>query len=195
MDASQIMESSVAGEDPVEEMEAPRRNYRMDSRTSYPTTRSLGHCGAAPSSLAGLAKGKKYFIDPYTPFTPRPVTLLTRDMMVRVPLRAFSPPFFQATYLSGADIFVSCTRRSNCIFMHVTRHVYSDVTLIHLYVNNMCKYTNTCRHTHSHTHTHTHTHTIDHTHTHKYTHTNTTQIGPPLATCRSYRVAKTHTIP
>mmetsp|Transcript_72141 Transcript_72141/g.105732 ORF Transcript_72141/g.105732 Transcript_72141/m.105732 type:complete len:180 (+) Transcript_72141:44-583(+) len=89
MDASQIMESSMAGEDPVEEREAPRRNYSMDSRTSYPTTRSLGHCGAAPSSLAGLAKGKKYFIDPYTPFTPRPATLLTRDMMIGPPLATY----------------------------------------------------------------------------------------------------------
>lgn len=34
---------------------------------------SPGFVGSSPSSLASLAKGKKYFIDPYTPFTPRPL--------------------------------------------------------------------------------------------------------------------------
>ena len=56
---------------------------RPTDRRSYPTTRSIGHVGAAPSSLATLAKGRAYFVDPYTPFTPRPATLSTRDMMVR----------------------------------------------------------------------------------------------------------------
>jgi len=107
----------MAGEDPGEEMEAPRRNYSMDSRTSYPTTRSLGHCGAAPSSLAGLAKGKKYFIDPYTPFTPRPATLLTRDMMVRVPLRAFFT-LFSKQYIYQVQIFL-------CLALAAGQRVYS----------------------------------------------------------------------
>ena len=52
------------------------------ARRSYPTSRSIGYVGAAPSSLAPLAKGKAYFVDPYTPFTPRPATLSTRDLMV-----------------------------------------------------------------------------------------------------------------
>jgi hypothetical protein len=52
------------------------------ARRSYPTSRSIGYVGAAPSSLATLAKGKSYFVDPYTPFTPRPATLSTRDLMV-----------------------------------------------------------------------------------------------------------------
>jgi hypothetical protein len=35
-----------------------------------------GFVGSSPSSLASLAKGKEYFIDPYTPFTPRPQVLV-----------------------------------------------------------------------------------------------------------------------
>eukprot|EP00802_Teleaulax_amphioxeia_P016366 Tamp_16482.p4 GENE.Tamp_16482~~Tamp_16482.p4 ORF type:complete len:122 (-),score=4.63 Tamp_16482:357-722(-) len=62
---------------------------RPTDRRSYPTTRSIGHVGAAPSSLATLAKGRAYFVDPYTPFTPRPATLSTRDMMVGPPLATF----------------------------------------------------------------------------------------------------------
>lgn len=61
----------------------------MTDRQSYPTTRSLGHVGAAPSSLAGLAKGRKYFIDPYTPFTPRPATLSTREIIAGPPVSTY----------------------------------------------------------------------------------------------------------
>mmetsp|Transcript_32335 Transcript_32335/g.76822 ORF Transcript_32335/g.76822 Transcript_32335/m.76822 type:complete len:196 (-) Transcript_32335:230-817(-) len=50
------------------------------------TTRSTGFVGQAPSSLAALARGKAYFIDPYTPFTPRPDTLDTRTKIAGPPL-------------------------------------------------------------------------------------------------------------
>mmetsp|Transcript_51976 Transcript_51976/g.105873 ORF Transcript_51976/g.105873 Transcript_51976/m.105873 type:complete len:188 (-) Transcript_51976:110-673(-) len=49
----------------------------------------VGSVGASPSSLAALAKGRCYFIDPYTPFTPRPETLNTRDSMVGPPLASY----------------------------------------------------------------------------------------------------------
>jgi hypothetical protein len=65
------------------------------ARRSYPTTRSIGYVGAAPSSLATLAKGKAYFVDPYTPFTPRPATLSTRDLMV-LPAHAHAHAHAQA---------------------------------------------------------------------------------------------------
>eukprot|EP00960_Hanusia_phi_P029746 748141-Hanusia_phi.AAC.2 len=57
-----------------------------DARMS---TRTLGFVGAAPSSLAGLARGKSYFIDPYTPFTPRPDTLSTRSQITGPPLASY----------------------------------------------------------------------------------------------------------
>jgi len=50
------------------------------------TTRSMGFVGQPPSSLAALARGKAYFIDPYTPFTPRPDTLDTRTKIAGPPL-------------------------------------------------------------------------------------------------------------
>ncbi len=78
MDATQALDATGA----PGELEGSGVKVGVAYGASYPTTRSLGHVGAAPSSLAGLAKGKKYFVDPYTPFTPRPSTLPTRDMMV-----------------------------------------------------------------------------------------------------------------
>lgn len=40
---------------------SPKRKYKF-----------TGYVGASPSSLAAMAKGRQYFVDPYTPFTPRP---------------------------------------------------------------------------------------------------------------------------
>mmetsp|Transcript_45165 Transcript_45165/g.70802 ORF Transcript_45165/g.70802 Transcript_45165/m.70802 type:complete len:195 (+) Transcript_45165:24-608(+) len=58
-------------------------------RSKLMTTRSVGYVGQSPSSLASLARGKCYFVDPYTPFTPRPDTLSTRDQMVGPPLATY----------------------------------------------------------------------------------------------------------
>ena len=69
--------------------ETGRDDTYLTARGSIQTTRTIGHVGAAPSSLAGLAKGKKYFVDPYTPFTPRPATLSTRDMMIGPPMSTY----------------------------------------------------------------------------------------------------------
>ena len=41
-------------------------------QSSKYATREMGFVGQPPSSLAALARGKAYYIDPYTPFTPRP---------------------------------------------------------------------------------------------------------------------------
>mmetsp|Transcript_24835 Transcript_24835/g.59105 ORF Transcript_24835/g.59105 Transcript_24835/m.59105 type:complete len:178 (+) Transcript_24835:140-673(+) len=57
---------------------SPKRKYKF-----------TGYVGASPSSLAAMAKGRQYFVDPYTPFTPRPENLNTRDYMVGPPLATY----------------------------------------------------------------------------------------------------------
>ncbi len=67
------------------EAEAPMDEGSMDGQkmeAMSPTKEDLspkrtkssltGYVGASPSSLAAMAKGRSYFVDPYTPFTPRP---------------------------------------------------------------------------------------------------------------------------
>jgi hypothetical protein len=63
-----------------EEPESKPKTFALRSKSAG----SPGFVGSSPSSLASLAKGKKYFIDPYTPFTPRPqVDILILDLLYR----------------------------------------------------------------------------------------------------------------
>jgi hypothetical protein len=96
MDASE--EQAGLGESQNQDGAGTGKSGAMEeptARRSYPTSRSIGYVGAAPSSLATLAKGKSYFVDPYTPFTPRPATLSTRDLMV-LPAHAHAHAHAQA---------------------------------------------------------------------------------------------------